>query len=239
MPLPSRRARRPHPSRRRPSQTHDLRLTHEALEPRTVFAVEAYQVSVLSGMTRYETNGTAFETQPFQAPTAPAYVRHRDYSATLGRFIELDPIGFEAGDNNWYRFVANGPTGKTDPSGLRPWPVARNTWPQLPNVRSEMFRLFDKIITEAERRRGHGPWEQSAQHCWAACFFGARYGVGNFAAWLEDAWEYWDRSDDWRRDIQANHVGAAAGNAFNWKYIVGCHAENPETFCDKACKTWP
>jgi RHS repeat-associated protein len=47
-----------------------------------------------------------------------AFVRHRDYSPTLGRFIERDPIGFEAGDNNWYRFVANGPTGKVDPSGL-------------------------------------------------------------------------------------------------------------------------
>jgi RHS repeat-associated protein len=49
-----------------------------------------------------------------------APVRHRDYSPTLGRFIEMDPIGFEAGDNNWYRFVANGPTGKVDPSGLVP-----------------------------------------------------------------------------------------------------------------------
>lgn len=47
-----------------------------------------------------------------------SHARHRDYSPTLGRFIERDPIGFEAGDNNWYRFVANGPTGKTDPSGL-------------------------------------------------------------------------------------------------------------------------
>jgi len=50
--------------------------------------------------------------------TGLAYVRHRDYSPTLGRFIELDPIGFAAGDNNWYRFVGNSPTGRTDPSGL-------------------------------------------------------------------------------------------------------------------------
>jgi len=47
-----------------------------------------------------------------------AFVRHRDYSPTLGRFIERDPIGFEAGDNNWYRFVANGPTIGVDPLGL-------------------------------------------------------------------------------------------------------------------------
>lgn len=50
--------------------------------------------------------------------TGLAYVRHRDYSPRLGRFIQRDPLGFEAGDNNWYRFVGNGPTGRTDPSGL-------------------------------------------------------------------------------------------------------------------------
>ena len=50
--------------------------------------------------------------------TGLAYVRHRDYSPTLGRLIERDPIGFEAGDGNWYRFVANGPTRSVDPTGL-------------------------------------------------------------------------------------------------------------------------
>jgi hypothetical protein len=37
---------------------------------------------------------------------------------SLGRFVQRDPIGFAAGDNNMYRFVGNGPTGKVDPSGL-------------------------------------------------------------------------------------------------------------------------
>jgi hypothetical protein len=36
----------------------------------------------------------------------------------LGRFNDRDPIGFEAGDGNWYRFVANGPTQGQDSSGL-------------------------------------------------------------------------------------------------------------------------
>ena len=58
-----------------------------------------------------------FQGLKFNDLTGLAYVRHRDYSATLGRFTELDPIGFAAGDNNWYRFVGNGPTGSTDPSG--------------------------------------------------------------------------------------------------------------------------
>jgi hypothetical protein len=49
-------------------------------------------------------------------------VAMRDSSGTalaVGRLTGWEPLGFEAGDNNWYRFVANGPTGKTDPSGLQ------------------------------------------------------------------------------------------------------------------------
>lgn len=37
----------------------------------------------------------------------------------VGRFAGCEPLGFEAGDNNSYRFVSNKPTGKTDPSGLK------------------------------------------------------------------------------------------------------------------------
>jgi len=36
----------------------------------------------------------------------------------VGRFAGWEPLGFEAGDNNWYRFVANGPTRNIDPSGM-------------------------------------------------------------------------------------------------------------------------
>jgi RHS repeat-associated protein len=77
-----------------------------------------------------------FQGLEFTDVTGLAYVRHRDYSASLGRFIELDPIGFSAGDNNWYRFVANGPTGKVDPSGLESWipgpTVGGVTYPWIP-----------------------------------------------------------------------------------------------------------
>ena len=84
--------------------------------------------------------------------TGLAYVRHRDYSPTLGRFIERDPIEFEAGDGNWYRFVANRPAGNVDPSGLWAWDddwiqmgfgglfggygagVAYDGWSAIPNV---------------------------------------------------------------------------------------------------------
>ena len=43
---------------------------------------------------------------------------YRDYDPTQGRWIERDPLGLAAGDNNIYRFVGNNPVNVTDPLGL-------------------------------------------------------------------------------------------------------------------------
>jgi hypothetical protein len=40
------------------------------------------------------------------------------YHPGLGRFVSRDPIGFEAGDANLYRYVGNGTVDSTDPPGL-------------------------------------------------------------------------------------------------------------------------
>ncbi len=40
------------------------------------------------------------------------------YDPTVGRWLSQDPIGFQAGDPNLYRYVGNSPTNFTDPSGL-------------------------------------------------------------------------------------------------------------------------
>ncbi|MEP0347102.1 RHS repeat-associated core domain-containing protein [Rhodopirellula bahusiensis] len=42
----------------------------------------------------------------------------RWYDPGTGRFLSNDPMGFAAGDANLYRYVGNGPTNATDPSGL-------------------------------------------------------------------------------------------------------------------------
>jgi RHS repeat-associated protein len=44
--------------------------------------------------------------------------QERQYSPTLGRWMTMDPLGLEGGDYNTYRFIGNGPTNATDPSGL-------------------------------------------------------------------------------------------------------------------------
>jgi RHS repeat-associated protein len=59
-----------------------------------------------------------FQGHEFTDATKLTHMRNRDYSGALGRFVQWDPIGFAAGDNNFYRFVGNGPTVATDPTGL-------------------------------------------------------------------------------------------------------------------------
>jgi RHS repeat-associated protein len=52
------------------------------------------------------------------------------YDPTVGRWLNLNPIGFEAGDANPMRYVGNDPTNATDPSGLvSQWRQARRLRP--------------------------------------------------------------------------------------------------------------
>ena len=59
------------------------------------------------------------QTGRLDGDTGLYHFRNRDYSPTLGRWTRNDPIGFEAGDTNLYRYVGNGPVNGVDPSGLR------------------------------------------------------------------------------------------------------------------------
>ena len=44
--------------------------------------------------------------------------RHRMYHPGLGRFLQTDPTGFDAGDMNLYRYCDDDPVDRTDPTGL-------------------------------------------------------------------------------------------------------------------------
>jgi RHS repeat-associated protein len=54
----------------------------------------------------------------FDEETGQYYYRARYYDAAVGEFISEDPIGFNGGDANLYRYVGNSPINRIDPSGL-------------------------------------------------------------------------------------------------------------------------
>lgn len=57
----------------------------------------------------------------YEAATGYYHFRNRKLSPALGRWNRQDPMGFDAGDSNLYRFVKNNPIAATDPSGLIQW----------------------------------------------------------------------------------------------------------------------
>ena len=60
-----------------------------------------------------------FTGRPFDSDTQLQNNLNRWYDARVGRWLSEDPIGFNGGDGNLYRYVGNGPCRKPDPAGLR------------------------------------------------------------------------------------------------------------------------
>jgi RHS repeat-associated protein len=91
---------------------------------------EQYTYDVFGAPTIKNTGGTVISSSAFGNRfmfTGREYIqeillydyRHRMYSPALGRFLQTDPVGFDAGFN-LYRYVGNDPVNLTDPSGLKP-----------------------------------------------------------------------------------------------------------------------
>ncbi len=59
-----------------------------------------------------------YQGRPLDATSGLYQIRGREYSPTVGRWVSLDPIRYEAGDVNLYRAIGNSPNNNTDPSGL-------------------------------------------------------------------------------------------------------------------------
>jgi RHS repeat-associated protein len=59
----------------------------------------------------------AFAGREWDAATGLYFNRARYYDPDLGRFISVDPLGFDSGESNLYRYARNSPLVYTDPTG--------------------------------------------------------------------------------------------------------------------------
>jgi RHS repeat-associated protein len=91
--------------------------------------IERYTYDVFGSPTILSTNNTQLSTSAygnrfmFQGreyfPELGIYdYRHRMYHPGLGRFLQTDPTGFDAGDMNLFRYCGDDPIDRSDPIGL-------------------------------------------------------------------------------------------------------------------------
>ncbi len=73
----------------------------------------------LTNSTGSATNWFRYTAREFDSDTALYYYRARYYDPTVGRFISEDPIRFTGG-RNFYVYVGNDSSSRTDPFGLCP-----------------------------------------------------------------------------------------------------------------------
>jgi RHS repeat-associated protein len=85
---------------------------------------------------RYGWTGREFDVE-----TDLQYNRARYYDPATGRWMSQDPMEFDAGDSNLYRYANNQPTGMTDPSGMQEASSARQK-----EMRWEQKSLGAKVI---------------------------------------------------------------------------------------------
>ena len=109
------------------------------------------------------------------------YYRSRWYNPNTGRFLSTDPIEFEAGDSNLYRYVGNNPISFIDPDGETP--VLVGIFISSAIIGSVLYfskLIFKEASTLAEilyKNNGvHNGYGDAFRHCYASCRLTQEFG---------------------------------------------------------------
>jgi RHS repeat-associated protein len=76
--------------------------------------------------------------------------RNRAYHPGLGRFMSEDPKGFDAGDNNFFRYCGNDPMDRTDPLGLSD--LSETAQKQIDQTNQKADQQFKEAVDRYDAR---------------------------------------------------------------------------------------
>lgn len=100
-----------------------------------------------------------FTGRELDSETGNYHVRARIYDPFLGRFVEVDPIGFDAGDANLYRYVGNGPPNRIDPQGTDWGENIGQYWDAFSSSYMPYYlNNFDTVITDPAKAAYNWVW---------------------------------------------------------------------------------
>jgi RHS repeat-associated protein len=90
------------------------------------------------------TNRFLFTGREFDKETGLYYYRARYYKPEIGRFLQVDPVGYVAG-MNLYRYCSNNPWNLTDPYGDSPYDVNKDYRPDCEREEIALHRAEEAL----------------------------------------------------------------------------------------------
>lgn len=159
------------------------------------------------------------------------YYRARYYSSAIGRFLQTDPIGYKD-DINWYTYVGNDPTDKTDPSGLQTFPYAPGNGPAAEAEAIRNCNGNEACAQEVIRQNREqypiaaeaGAWNLAGEGAGALIGWGARGIMAARAAQFTARAATADRVVNYL--LNAAHAGGGAEKAAWFRGALGFTREN-------------
>jgi len=125
-----------------------------------------------SGTFRYTGSRIDPETVATSQPSGIYYMRARAYSPQWGRFIQVDPIGYQGGIN-LYAYTGNDPLNQTDPDGLCPWCIGAGI--------GVGFEIVKQVATPSDRAAWSQGWNALTQGDVFGAISATKSQIGNLA----------------------------------------------------------
>jgi RHS repeat-associated protein len=159
----------------------------------------------------------------YRESTNQLYVRARYYRQNVGRWQTEDPIGFDGGDWNVYRYVENRPLTARDPSGLAlaliigglagaagvglGLGLCKNCGTCLNDLADNVFREIHRLPVKDIM---HEQFRNALRHCIVSCEGPKR--CGSICSLLIDLREFGQKDPDRQIDLCNNAIGRRLGS---------------------------